>query len=167
MIKITSVTTLACAIAVLAGAAGAADLRVSSPTNPTVRIAVAGKSASQLDTEIKAAANFVCGAEAECVTEAIQDANGQLRYLASLAHRSPAANLQVERGGPTTIRVSLTNKSAATIRAEIQDAAQKVCKAANEPTGDLFVCVDAAVADATQQLRVIAQASSSRQVASN
>ncbi len=170
MIKLTAFASVVALSALVAVPAGAAELRVSSPSAPIVRIAVAGKSAAQLNAEIKSAAENVCaqadGVSVTCVQDAVDDANDQLSALAA-SHRSVAtANLSIERDGPATMRVSLKDKSPEQIEADIREAAAKVCKEDNDGA-EFNACVDAAVADAKYQLRTVAQVGSSRELALN
>ncbi len=150
------------ASALLTAPAGAAELRVNSPTNPVVHISLAGKSPAQINREIDSAANVVCGAwNNTCITEAVNDAKSQLQAIARVK-RTPSstdvAKVDVTRTGPTTIRVSLQGKSPEQIDTEINGAAHTVCKATNGNLGDVAACVDVTLRDARARLRLIAQA---------
>lgn len=158
----TKVTSLAAALLVstlIVAPAGAADLHVSSPSDPIVRISVAGKSAAQLNTEIKAAAESVCdGMPSGCVNEAIVDAEDQLSAITATHRTAASSNLQIMREGPTTIHVSLKGKSIEQINSDIEIAAHTVCKDSNPSALDYSACVDTSISDAKYQLRsVVAQ----------
>ncbi len=155
------------ASALTAVSANARDVRVSNPSNPVVHISLAGKSASQINTEIKSAADTVCGAaNSACVSEAVMDARSQLNAI-NRAHRptTNVARLDVTRTGPSTIRVSLTGKSPERIDADIQDAAKTVCRATNTGFSDYSACVTVAVRDAKSRLRTMAEAKQARRSA--
>ncbi|HEY2661992.1 MAG TPA: hypothetical protein VGI79_19890 [Caulobacteraceae bacterium] len=169
MLNFATFAAVATASVLIAGSAGAADLRVFAPTNPAVHVSLAGKSSNQVDAEIRTAAKTVCGTDGACANEAIDDANSQLRAIARAARTasgSAAANVEVARADPATVRVSLKGKSQAAIEAEISTAANTVCKAASAG-GDFNVCVSEAIADAKAQLHFIAEASQSQRLTAN
>jgi len=160
MFKSMMLAAVATTTVLFAGAAGAADLRVS---NPAIHISVAGKTTVQVRSEIKAAANVVCGqADAECIQVAVNDANAQ---FAALTRSSGKANVDVARADPLTVHVSLAGKTRSQIGAEIQEAAQTVCKTVEG--FERAACVSSAVEDANAQLRTFAQAERPRKLASN
>ncbi len=148
------------ASALIAGSAGAGELHVYSPTAKVVHISLAGKAAAQIDTEIKSAAYTVCGADNLCERGAIEDADTQLK---AITHKSGSAKVEVAR----IVRVSLAGKSPATIDADIQAAANTVCKATNDDRAGYAACVGVAVSDAKAQLRTFTRAGQRQQLASN
>ena len=169
MLKIATFAAAASVAALIAGSAGAADLRVFSPTTPAVHVSVASKSAAQIDADIHAAADTVCkGADGSCVETAISDADAQLRAI-NRANRvaSGPANVEVARANPSTIRVSLKGKSRAAIEAEIKSAANTVCKSTSTNGAEFGVCVSEAISDAKSQLQFIAQGEGGRELAAN
>jgi hypothetical protein len=157
LIKVATLAAIFAVSALASAPAVAGDLRVSSHENPVVRIPVAGKTAEALKIEISTAAETVCGrpdtAKNGCVSVAVRDANRQLKAI-NRAHDVAAGRVEVARNDPTTIRVSLTGKTAAQIDTDI-DAA----------VGPAFgSCFSASVRDARSRL---AQVATNRQVASN
>ncbi len=158
---------LAAAVAastLIAGSAGAAELHGYSPTAKVVHIALAGKSAAQIDGEIKTAAYAVCGADSLCERGAIEDADTQLN---AIAHKSGSAKVEVARQDPSIVRVSLAGKSPARIEADIQAAADTVCKATNDDRTGYAACVGVAVSDAKAQLKSYARSEQRQQLARN
>jgi len=171
MNKFAALAVAFAASTLMAAPASAADLRVSSPANPSVRISVAGKSSAQMTAEIKAAAISVCsngqGLDNTCLSDAIQDANSQLGALTA-AHRIAAStNVRVSREGPTSVRVSLKGKTPSQVDTDITAAAHAVCKESSIGNSDYLSCVTAAVDDAKVQLRSVAQLDRPRQFVSN
>ncbi len=165
MIKSAMLVAVLSAAAMVAGPAGAADLHLYSPSTTVVRIPVAGKSQAQLQTEIKSAADAVCGAlDAGCVSTAIDDANIQLR---AIARSTGTAKVEVARAAPTTIRVAVNGKSPSQLKAEINEAAKTVCKATSDNKLDYSSCVSDAVRDAQSQLQYFARADQRQQLATN
>ncbi len=170
-----SFASIAAAVAVSAlmtAPAGAAELRVNSPTTPVVHISLAGKTTAQVNTEIKAAANTVCGTwNGACISEAISDAQDQYAAITRMGHKvadaSGANRLNVSRTGPTTIRVSLKGKTSAQIESEVQTAVQTVCKSTNPTFSDYRACVEVTDREAHSRLRQIAQADQASKLASN
>ena len=152
------------ASALITGSAGAADLHVYSPATKVVHIPLAGKSAAQIDAEINKAAYTVCGADNLCARGAVEDANDQLR---AIAHKSGPAKVEVARQGPSIVRVSLAGKSLAKIDADIQAAADSVCKATNDDRAGYAACVSVAVSDAKAQLKSFAKSEQRQQLARN
>ena len=170
MIKFASVAAVFAVSALIAAPASAANLRVSSPNDPVVRIAVNGKTVAQLNTEISAAATAVCGAGADdatkaCYRDAVSDADSQLAAITRASQSS--AKLEVAKAGPSSMRVSLVGKSPAQIDDEIDAAARSVCKVTAADRSEYADCVSAAVADAKVQLHYIAKADKPEQLASN
>lgn len=169
MIKVAPLAAVVAFSVLAAVPAAASDLRVSSRANPVVRIAVAGKTAEALNTEIAAAAETVCGrpdlTKNGCVSLAVRDANRQLKAI-NRAHEVAAGRVEVARNDPTVVRVSLRGKTAAQIDSDIDAAARSVCKASTgQKAGPVFgSCFSASVRDAKSRL---AQASTGQQVASN
>lgn len=161
---------MTCAVAaiavstLLAGSASAADLRVFSPITEVVHIPLAGKSNVQINTEINSAARTVCGTNSGCVGAAVEDAQAQLR---AIGRTSGVAKVEVARAAPSTIHVALAGKSGAKIQADVQDAAQTVCKAATGEKSEYAACVAEAVADANHQLSYIAKVDQHKQLAAN
>jgi|GEM_PF-948064 hypothetical protein len=157
MLKFTVIAAALATSVFIVVPASAADLSVSSPAVSIVRISVANKSVEQIRAEINVAATSVCTESRDlndaCVTDAIADANNQLNALNDAHRTSIFANIKISPEGPSSIRVSLKDKSPEQIQADIKDAAQAVCKV----TIDFADCVDAAVSDAKFQLRSIAQ----------
>ncbi len=158
MIKITLFASVVALSTVAAASAGAAQLGVSSPAAPIVRIAVAGKSPDQLNLEIKAAAETVCAADeasVTCLQDVVDDADSQLSDIDAAHRTSVSDDLAAEHDDSAAVLVSLKGKSPAQIDAAIRAAADAVCK---EGAGsDYAACFDAAVADAKYKLRPVAQ----------
>ena len=64
-----------------------ADVDVARVGPMTIHVALAGKSRSQIDADVKAAAQAVCKANegvefTSCIGDAVRDANAQLRTIA-------------------------------------------------------------------------------------
>ena len=170
MFNKTALAAICAVSALVALPAGAADLNVSGAAKTSVRILVAGKTPTQLNAEITAAAKSVCtdrdGLNALCVTDAMEDAQTQLRLINDAA-RAAAPRAQAAIGA-TSIRIALQDKSAAQIGAEIQAAARTVCKNSGYEYSDLKACVASAVDNADLQLKtVMASAHAPGQLASN
>lgn len=152
--KIAAVAALAVLVATPALAAG---LPVSSA--PVVRIALAGKSDTQVASEIRAAATSVCAAAAgACVDAAVRDADSQYAAIKRARGRDAAAaqlsKIEVAREGRATIHVKIAGLSAAQVDTQIDLAARTVCRAVG---GDFRTCVNTAVRNAHAQLQEAAQ----------
>ena len=170
MMKFAALAVAFAASTLMVAPASAADLRVSSPANPSVRISVQGKSAAQMTAEIKAAAISVCsnsqGLDNNCVSEAIRDANGQWNAIGAAHYVAASTNVRVSREGPASIRVSLQGKTPDQVDTDIAAAAHVVCKVESTGGSDYLSCVAAAVDDAKAQLRSVAQLDRPRRSAS-
>lgn len=149
-------------IAILAAVAAVSAIAVPASAAQLVRISLAGKSAAQIDAEIRAAAQSVCTdrkavASADCVSGTISDANRQLAALS----KDRATKTVARREDLTVVRVSLKGKSAEQINADIKVAAETVCKATNgsHSLADYRACVGYAVRSAKAQLQAAAVAS--------
>ena len=122
----------------------------SAATNE-VRVSIANKSSVQIETEIKAAANTVCAAQAGlCVNEAITSAH---RQLASILRAREAGKTQVAQS-VSVVRISLKGKTLDQVHAEIRTAAQAVCK--TQPSYSVVSyqsCVNDTVRAAKNQLQ--------------
>ncbi|PZR34537.1 hypothetical protein [Caulobacter segnis] len=124
----------------------------SAATNE-VRVSIANKSSVQIETEIKAAANTVCAAQAQaglCVNEAITSAH---RQLASILRAREAGKTQVAQS-VSVVRISLKGKTLDQVHAEIRTAAQAVCK--TQPSYSVVSyqsCVNDTVRAAKNQLQ--------------
>lgn len=158
----------------VAGPAGAADLRVFSPANPAIHISIVGKTALQVREEIKTAATTVCGAPSgACFSDAVDDANSQLsaimaaRTSKTAANTTDAPNVEVARADPTTVHVSIKGKSRMVIEADIAAAARSVCTAAGGSAGEYGNCVTDAINDAKSQLQFVARLDPSDRLAAN
>ena len=167
MIKLSAIAAAAVALSAFAVApAFATDLHVSSNTVTAVHVPLAGKSPAQISADIKAAAETVCkgaGGVGACVQVAIGDANRQLNAIRR-AHDT-STKVEVARNDPSTVRVSLKGKSNEQVLAEIDAAAQSVCKATHSTAGIAFkACVDSSARDAKERLADITRR---QQVASN
>ncbi len=168
MIKLSAIAATAVVLSAFAVApAFATDLHVSSNTVTAVRVPLAGKSAAQISADIKAAAETVCkgaGGVGACVQVAIGDANHQLTAIRR--SHDTATKVEVARNDPSTIRVSLKGKSNEQILAEVDAAAQSVCKAATHSTAGVAfsACVSTSARDAKERLADITRR---QQVASN
>ncbi len=161
----TKLSTLAAALVVSAAFAApalAGDLRVANPSETTVRIPVAGKSAAQLELEIKAAAAAVCVAagsnEGGCIDEAVTSAHAQLAALTASGPQAVQhfARLDVVRGDESSVHVKVAGKTLEQLKGEIQQAAAKVCQASGSDSAEYKECVSAALQDAQRQLRDLA-----------
>ncbi|MDB5457331.1 MAG: hypothetical protein JWP92_2916 [Caulobacter sp.] len=168
MIKLAALSALALTTALVALPAAAADLRISPNGAAVVRVSLAGKSSVQIQADLKAAADTVCAAQGNmrgeslraCVTASLRDARSQLvRINPALASAKPTKVL-VAREDKSVIRVAVAGKSELQLSAEINTAAETVCKVSTGTTiGASFrSCVTGAVKDANAQLREIAQA---------
>jgi hypothetical protein len=158
----------------IAGPAGAADLRVFSPANPAIHISIVGKSTAQVREEIKVAATTVCGAPSGvCFSDAVQDADSQLsaitaaRASKTAANTASAPNVEVARADPTTVHLSIKGKSRMVIEADIAAAARMVCTAAGMNAGEYNNCVSDAISDAKSQLQFVAQLDRPERLAAN
>lgn len=158
----------------IAGPAGAADLRVFSPANPAIHISIVGKSTVQVRDEIKAAATTVCGAASgACFSDAVQDADNQLSAITAARSSKTAAgpasapNVEVARADPTTVHLSIKGKSRMVIEADITAAARMVCTAAHMTSGEYTNCVADAISDAKAQLQFVAGIDRAEKLASN
>lgn len=137
----------------------------------TVRISLIGKTDAQVRTEIRDAAATVCGASvSDCTSLAIRKANAQFdkitRKRAAIAAPTRTARLYDGRAQVASVRVALAGRSPAEIEADINAAADTVCKATNETAPDYRSCVTGAVRSAKFQLRQLAQAERPQQLAS-
>jgi hypothetical protein len=77
-----------------------------------------------------------------------------------------AANIDVLRAGPETVRIATKGKSPSQLNAEIAAAAATVCKTTSDNAG-FDACVEGAISDAKDQMRGFAQANLNREYASN
>jgi len=166
-----SAFAVAAAVTLLSGAAAqAADLRVSTSLTPVVRVSLAGKSAAQIDAEIKTAAQTVCTTtknlvDKDCANSAVADARRQLSSAPKV--RSPGIKLEIARNDAQVARVSLKGKTPAQIDADIEAAARTVCSAArNFNNVEYRACVARSVRAAKTQLRTVAEAGKPQAVAS-
>lgn len=137
----------------------------------TVRISLVGKTDVQVRAEIRDAAATVCGETAgDCVTTSIRRANAQFNAITRkrAAAEAPARTAKLEdgRAAVATVRVALAGRSAAQVEADINAAADTVCKATNDSAPDYRACVSGAVRSAKFQLRQLAQVERPTQVAS-
>jgi len=169
--KYTLIAAVMATSALIAAPAGAADLRVSNPTATSVHISLTGKSADQLASEINAAAKLVCGDRTDfdhgCFDSAVADANDQVSAINAAQHRVARADVDVERDGPDTIRLSLKGKSRAQLEGEIAAAARTVCSRTTAGGAEFSLCVDAATLDAKEQLGALAQLSPDKRFSVN
>lgn len=143
-------------IAILAAVAAVSAIAVPASAAQLVRISLTGKSAAQIDAEIRAAATTVCAernavASLDCVNGTISDANRQLAAITKARTTKTVAR----REDLTVVRVSLKGKSADQIETDIKLAAETVCKAANASgsMADYRTCVGYAVRSAKAQLQ--------------
>lgn len=143
--------------------AAASELRVSREPIQTIRIAIAGKTDAQVNSEIKAAAATVCGVAAgDCVDATLRSATNQYAAIKRAAQRDAnPAKLDVAREDHATIRVKVAGRTVEQINGDIDLAAKTVCKAVG--AGDFRSCVASATRSAKSQLREITLA---QQVAS-
>jgi hypothetical protein len=144
--------------AILAAIAAVSAVAAPASAAQLVRISLAHKPAAQIDAEIRAAAQAVCAdrkavASDACVTATVNDANRQLSGLIKARASKPAAR----RDALTVVRISLKDKSAQQIQADIKLAAQTVCKASNPANNvDYRACVGGTVRSAKAQLQAMA-----------
>lgn len=166
MIKLSAIAAAALVASAFAAPAFATDLHVSSKTVSAVHVPLAGKSSDQITADIKAAAETVCADKgaATCIALAVSDANRQLSAIRR-AHDT-AGKVEVARNDPSTIRVSLKGKTSAQILADVDAAAQSVCKAATHASHGMSynACVATSSRDAKERLADITR---HQQVASN
>jgi hypothetical protein len=141
--------------AILAAVAAVSAVAVPASAAQLVRVSLAGKSAAQIDADIRAAATTVCtdrkaGVSDDCVTGTISDANRQLAAI----FKARTTKTVARHEDLTVVRVSLKGKSADQINAEIKVAAETVCKATNGSgnLSDYRACVGYAVRSAKAQL---------------
>lgn len=162
----------AATVAAFAAPAFAADAAPSQVSVQSVRIALAGKSDTQVRTEIRDAASTVCGATAgDCWSTSVSKANADFNAInrarqAVAPTPVRAAKLEDGRAGVVSVRVALAGRSNEQISADIAAAANTVCKATNDYAPDYRACVTGAVRSAKVQLRQLARAEGSSQVAS-
>lgn len=137
------------AIAALATAAILAAPAAAATTE--VRVSVTGKSAAQVQGEIKTAAATVCGAhDLTCVDDAILNARRQLVQInrARLTGGVAAQSVSV-------VRIAVKGKTRDQLHAEIRTAAQTVCKAGQRAT---VISYQACVADTVRNAKAQLQA---------
>lgn len=161
--KIAAVAALAVLVATPALAAG---LPVSSA--PVVRIALAGKSDTQVASEIRVAATSVCAVAAgPCVEAAVRDAERQYvaikRARGADTAQAQVSKIEVVREGRATMRVKIAGLTTEQVDAQIDLAARSVCRAVG---GDFRSCVSTATRNAHAQLQDVAQDTRGAQVAS-
>ena len=138
----------------------------------SVRIALTGKTATQVRAEIRDAATTVCGAPAgDCWSSSVRKANSDFYAInrnreAASATPVRSAKLEDGRTNVASIRVALAGRSNEQISSDIAAAAATVCKATNDFAPDYRACVTGAVRSAKVQLRQLARADGSSQVAS-
>lgn len=138
----------------------------------SVRIALTGKSVAQVRAEIRDAATTVCGAPAgDCWSSSVRKANSDFNAInrgRQAAAPAPVRSAKLEdgRAGVASVRVALVGRSNEQIAADIAAAADTVCKATNDYAPDYRACVVGAVRSAKVQLRQLARADGSSQVAS-
>ena len=144
--------------AILAAIVAVSAVAAPASAAHLVRVSLADKSAAQIDAEIRAAAQTVCAdreaaASAACVDSAIYGATRQLNGII----KARAGKAAPRREALTVARVSLKDKSAAQIQADIRLAAQTVCKATRPANHtDYRACVGGAVRSAKAQLQAMA-----------
>ncbi|CAN5907768.1 hypothetical protein BH11PSE1_BH11PSE1_00530 [soil metagenome] len=138
----------------------------------SVRIALTGKTAAQVRAEIRDAATTVCGVPAgDCWSTSVRKANSDFyainrTRLSANATPVRSAKLADGRTNVASVRVALAGRSNEQISADIAAAAATVCKATNDYASDYRACVTGAVRSAKVQLRQLARAEGSSQVAS-
>lgn len=136
----------------------------------SVRIALAGKSVAQVRTEIRDAASTVCGVRTgDCWASAVRKANSDFNAInraRQAAAPSPVRAAKLEDGRVVSVRVAVAGRSNEQIAADIAAAADTVCKATNDYAHGYRACVTVAVRSAKVQLRQLARAEGSTQVAS-
>lgn len=137
------------AIAALATAAILAAPAAAATTE--VRVSITGKSATQVQSEIKTAAGAVCGDyDAACVDGAILNARRQLTQI----HRARQTGA-VAAQSVSVVRIALKGKTRDQIHAEIRAAAQTVCKVGQRST---VISYQACVADTVRNAKTQLQA---------
>jgi hypothetical protein len=151
-------------IAILAAVAAVSAVAVPASAAQLVRISLVDKSTTQIDAEIRAAAQTVCTdrkavVSSDCIEGTILDANRQLNTIMKARGAKPAARAQAVN----VVRVSLKGKSVEQINADIKLAAETVCKAVNGSSSriEYQACVGGAIRSAKAQLQA-ANASSRR-----
>ena len=155
MLKFAALAAVA-TVSVLAAAPASAQDSVR-----VVRIAVAGKSQTQIQHDIEAAAATVCvGESADCVAAAVRNAQRQLSSFMSRQQAPGSMRVVQLQGGIYAVRVSLKDRSAEQVKSDIQAAAVAVCKPAGLARLDYAQCVDGAVRTAKEQLRAKQQLAS-------
>ena len=138
----------------------------------SVRIALAGKSVAQVRAEIRDAATTVCGVPAgDCWTASVRKATSDfyaINRARQAANPTPVRSARLEdgRADVASVRVALAGRSDEQIQADIAAAADTVCKATNGYAPGYRACVVGAVRSANEQLRQMARAEGSTQVAS-
>lgn len=166
MIKLSAIAAAALAISAFSAPAFATDLHVSSKTVTAVHVPLAGKSADQITADIKSAAQTVCGdaGASSCIALAVSDANRQLSAIRR-AH-DVTGKVEVARNDPSTVRISLKGKTDAQILADVDAAANSVCKAATHTSRGVTFrnCVETSARDAKERLADITRR---QQVAAN
>jgi len=166
MLKFAAFGAMAAASVLAAAAPAAAADQVSA-----VRISVEGKTFGQVNGEIRAAAMAVCGAVDElCVSAAVNDGLRQYRAIRRANHAPATAQAHVEllAGGVYAMRVSLKDKTQTQIEADIQAAAQAVCRPTSLDRSDFADCVGGAVRGAQERLHALqADTARVRELASN
>ncbi|NQE60373.1 UrcA family protein [Caulobacter sp. RHG1] len=116
-----------------------------------VRVSVTGKSATQVQSEIKTAADSVCGQyDTACVDGAILNARRQLAQI----HRARQAG-GVPARSVSVVRIAVKGKTRDQLHAEIRTAAQTVCKAGQRAT---VISYQACVADTVRNAKAQLQA---------
>lgn len=149
MLKFAAFAALATASVLAAAPASAADEGVRM-----VRISLAGKSPSQIEADIQAAAAKVCvGESPDCVAAAVQGARRQLTALTARQQAPSSMHVDLMANGIYAVRVSLKGKSTDQVQSDIQAAAVAVCKPANLARLDYAQCVSTAARTAKEQLR--------------
>ena len=163
--------TVTATVAAFAAPSFAAEA-APSVTVQSVRIGLAGKSVLQVRTEIRDAASKVCGTRAgDCWAVAVRKANSEFNAInraRQAAAPSPVRSAKLEdgRAGVASVRIALAGRSNEQIAADIAAAADTVCKATNDHADGYRACVTGAVRSAKVQLRQLARAEGSSQVAS-
>ena len=163
---------LAATVAAFAVPSFAAEASPSQLNVKSVRIALTGKTVAQVRAEIRDAATTVCGAAAgDCWNTSVRKANSDFNAInrsRQAAAPTPvrAAKLEDGRADVATVRVAVAGRTNEQIQADIAAAANTVCKATNDYAPYYRACLTGAVPSAKVQLRQLARAQGSSQLAS-
>lgn len=143
--------------AILAAFAAVSAVAAPASAAQLVRIPLADKSTAQIDAEIRIAAETVCAsrkavASTACIDATIADATRQLAGIV----KARSTQAPARREALTVVRISLKDKSAQQIQADIRQAAETVCKASNPAShNDYRACVGGTVRSAKAQLQAM------------